>query len=184
MKRIYAFILAVLMFAACALPSHAAEASDSDVYSTGIFEPCEYIPSFAEVPDFYTPVETVTCMYMFIDGEGNPHRRWYGSIDGAYGWYAVPDGEQWVRDYSMPVNVEDDRAMLYRKMDKEYSSESDLGYVGILPPEESRTKVSEIFGMPVRKFVLTAGISAAVLCVAIMISGIAAKNRRKRRWHF
>lgn len=182
MKKIISLFLAFL-FALCAFPVSASEVTDSDL-STGVFEPCEYIPSFATVPDFYIPVENVTCMYMFIDVDGVPHKRWYGSVDGAYGWYAVEEGEQKVKDYSMPINVEDDRAMLYKKSVNEYSSETDLGYVGILPPEEGKTEVTEIFGVPVEKFIIYAGASAAGLCLIIMISAAAVKSRRKRRYHF
>lgn len=184
MRRIAVLLLAVLVFVMSAPLVSASEVSQSDGYSTGIFEPCEYIPSFAHVPDFYTPIENVTCMYMFIDVDGVPHKRWYGSIDGVYGWYAVEDGEQTVKNYSMPVNVEDDRAMLYRKSVNEYSSEDDLGYVGLLPPEEEQTRVQSIFGVPIMDFVLYAAAGVAVLCIIIMISAAAVKSRRKRRWHF
>lgn len=182
MRKILTVLLAAV-FVLCLFPASASAVSDSDL-STGVFEPCEYIPSFASVPDFYTPIENVTCMYMFIDADGVPHKRWYGSIDGAYGWYAVEDGETTVRPYSMPVNTEDDRAMLYKESQNEYSTATDLGYVGLLPPEESRTEITEIFGVPMEKFILYAGGGVAALCLLIMISAAAVKSRRKRRWHF
>lgn len=181
MRKIISLLIAALVFVLCAFPVSAAE--EQETYSTGVFEPCEYIPSFATVPNFYIPIENVTCMYMFIDAEGVPHKRWYGSIDGAYGWYAVEDGEQKVRDYSMPINVEDDRAMLYRKTENVYSSATDLGYVGLLPPEESKTEVAELFGVPIIKFIEYAGIGAAGLCLIIMVAA-AVKSRRKKRLHF
>ncbi len=180
MKRISAAFFAMLLFVLSVVPAYASEVSPSEVYSTGVFEPCEYIPSFASVPDFYTPIESVTCMYMFIDAQGNPHRRWYGSIDGAYGWYAVEDGEQSVRPYSLPVNVEDDREMLFIKTENVYSTETDLGYVGILPPEESKMKVSEVFGMPLKKFIICIGAGAAAFCLLIVISAAAVKHSRGR----
>lgn len=181
MRKITVLLLSVLIFALWAVPAYGTE--DTDPYSTGVFEPCEYIPSFATVPDFYVPIENVTCMYMFIDSEGIPHKRWYGSVDGVYGWYAVEDGEMRVRDYSMPINVEDDRAMLKVKTDNKYSSEDDLGYVGLLPPEESKTEISELFGVPIDDFIFYGGICVAVLCMVIMAVAIVVKSRRKR-WHF
>ncbi len=181
-KRIAALLL-LLVFLASGISVSAAEVSEEEL-SDGKFVPCEYIPSFATVPDFYTPIESVTCMYMFIDCDGNAHRRWYGSVDGAYGWYAVADGEQKVADYSMPINVEDDRAMLYPKVENIYSSESDLGYVGILPPEESRKEVAELFGVPIKKFIVIAGTGVAVLCMIILVAAVSVKSRKKRRFHF
>lgn len=182
MRKFISMLLIMLCIVMLAPTGRAEEITSSDTYSTGAFEPCEYIPSFAQVPDFYVPVENVTCMYMFVDVNGVPHKRWYGSVDGAYGWYAVEDGEQTVKPYSLPVNVEDDRAMLYMKIDGEYSSASDLGYVGILPPETEQTEVNSIFGVPLREFLLWAVSLVAVLCVAIMLSAAAVKNRRKRQF--
>ncbi len=182
MRKILLVFLAALVIAIFPAAGSAEEISSSDTYSTGVFEPCEYIPSFAHVPDFYMPVENVTCMYMFIDVNGVPHKRWYGSVDGAYGWYAVEDGEQTVKPYSIPVNVENDRAMLYAEIDSTYSSESDLGYVGILPPETEQTAVNSIFGVPIRKFLIWSVSGVAALCTVIMISSAAVKSRRKRRY--
>ncbi len=184
MRKIQALLLAAVLILFGALPVYGSENTESDPYSTGVFEPCEYIPSFATVPEFYVPIESVTCMYMFIDAEGNAHKRWYGSIDGAYGWYAVEEGEMRVKDYSMPINVEDDRAMLEVKTGNKYSSESDLGYVGILPPEVSKTEVQELFGVPMKDFVLYTGSAVAVLCMIIMVSAAVVRNRRKNRRYF
>ncbi len=184
MRKITAALMAVLLFVMCALPVFGAELSDSDSYSTGVFIPCEYIPSFATVPDFYIPIESVTCMYMFIDVDGNPHRRWYGSVDGAYGWYAVEDGEQTVRPYSLPIDVEDDREMLYKKTSNVYSTETDLGYVGILPPEESKTEIAEIFGLPIKKFLIYSISGVAALCVIIVSASAAVKSNRKKRRYY
>lgn len=182
-KRIAALLL-LLVFFISGISVSAESVSEDEQLSDGKFIPCEYIPSFATVPDFYTPIESVTCMYMFIDCDGNAHRRWYGSVDGAYGWYAVEDGEQKVADYSMPINVEDDRAMLYPEIENKYSSESDLGYVGLLPPEESKKEVAELFGVPIEKFVVYAGVGVAALCMIILIAAVSVKSRRKRRFHF
>ena len=185
MKKLSALLVALLIFVMCAFPVSATEEngediSGSDAYSTGVFIPCEYIPSFASVPDFYTPIESVTCMYMFVDADGNPHRRWYGSVDGAYGWYAVEDGERTVRPYSLPINVESDREMLYKKSQNVYSTETDLGYFGILPPEENKEAVSEIRGMPTKDFLAWSGGFTAVLCIIIMLSALLRKNRPKQ----
>ncbi len=194
MKKTAAVFLAVLAFVMFALSASAAQISQNelsgtdisatDAYSTGVFIPCEYIPSFASVPDFYTPIESVTCMYMFVDADGNAHRRWYGSVDGAYGWYALEDGERTVRHYSMPVNTEKDREMLYKKTQNVYSTETDLGYYGILPPDEGRTAVSELFGMPVKRFLLWSTVLTAGLCLIIMLIAAAAKNTRGKRRKF
>lgn len=191
MKKLSAVLWALLIFVMCAIPVSATEItptdasgtdiSNTDAYSTGVFIPCEYIPSFAHVPEFYTPIESVTCMYMFVDVEGNAHRRWYGSVDGAYGWYALEDGERTVRPYSLPINVEADREMLYKKTQNVYSTETDLGYFGILPPEENRTAVSKIFGVPVKGFLIWGGVLTVLLCGGIMLSGVLGQNKHKKR---
>lgn len=158
----------------------ASDVTASDIYGTGKFVPAEYLPSFASVPYFYTKVENLNNLYMFVDVFGNAYKRRYGSIDGVYGWYEATGPLNEVADHSFPVNVQKDESLL-SLYNTEVITDTD-SYIGILPPEENVSKVSTIFGVEITEFLIWALTAVFVFCALIIIAAICRRGQRKRTY--
>ena len=191
MKRLTAVVLVLLALLMCApavfaqeltSPSDASgsDISGSDIYGTGKFVPAEYLPSFASVPSFYTKVENLNNLYMFVDIYGSAHKRRYGSIDGVYGWYEATGALNEVADHAFPVNVEKDKQLMSLTGTEELSGSD--SFIGIIPPEESVEQVSTIFGVEITDFLIWALSAVFVFCALIIIAAVCRRGSKKRTY--
>lgn len=162
----------------------AAEVSYTDAevsYSDAHFQRVRMVPINVEIPDFYNEASNISGMYFFTLPDGSVKKRIYGALDGVYGWYEPQGIENRVLPDSPLIDTDEDIEMYSRALEDagiEQLPTSD--YFGILPPDEGKTEVNAILGRPAMLIYIMSAVTAAVLCLIILIVSRAIGAKEKK----
>lgn len=145
--------------------------ADTEVsYSDAHFRRVRMVPINVEIPDFYNETSNISGMFFFTLPDGSVEKRIYGALDGVYGWYEPQGIENKVLPGSPLIDTDEDIEMYTRALEDagiEQLQTSD--YFGILPPDEGKTEVNAILGRPAMLIYIMSAVTAAVLCLIILI---------------
>lgn len=152
--------------------------SESDIEAAD-FERVPMVPFNVEIPSFYKEVGNIAGMYVFTLPDGTVCKRIYGAVGGEFGWY-VPEGTNNIVPVGAePIDVEDDIEM-YNDACAAAGIDPDVGqdFSGLLPPETTVTRITEVFGWPLMQVILVCVCAVAGMCIIILIgNNIASKHR-------
>lgn len=175
MKKIIFSLIFILLFALSPVYSYALSANEPVD-----FKAAEAVPSGAELPEFYTPVENSAGLYIFMTADGAVHKRIYGSAGGETGWFVAHGVDNEVYSLSPDADLDADRELYYASPWVYTGTTTGTTHAGLISPERGVRAVDSIFGVEPGFLFRLLGLSTVFLCLVILI---AAAGRRSKSRH-